>query len=146
MHRAVVFLAVSLVGCTAVDTARLPSSRVGPGELFVTAADMDLPYESLGIIQGTRKGAVVFGFWDVAGTTLQAGLDETLLPQVRQMGGDGIINVKFQQTQFLAHQRILGLILFFIPFPSNVTITGEVVRLKRGGPGAASLVDAARFP
>jgi hypothetical protein len=50
------------------------------------------------------------------------------------MGGDGIMNVRFQQTQYILPTRILFAVLFFIPLPSEVTLSGEVVKL---GPGAA---------
>ena len=46
------------------------------------------------------------------------------------MGGDGIINVRFEQTQYALPTRILFAILFFIPLPSESTITGEVVKLS----------------
>lgn len=139
MRRAGLLLGVlaTLAGCTTVDVARAPSLR-GGREVFVTTADSPGPYKSLGVVQATRRGVLLFGFADPAGTDLQADLDEQLLPQVRQMGGDGVINLRFSQTQYLLPTRLLFALLFFIPLPSEATLTGEVVKLEPGAspPGA----------
>jgi len=134
MHRLLgtSFLLMALSGCTMVNVARLPAGRAGQ-DVFVTTGDADGPYTSLGLVQTTRKGVVLFGFLDPAGTDLESGLRESLLPQVRSMDGDGIINVRFEQTQYPLPTRILFAVLFFIPLPSEVTLRGEVVKL---GPGA----------
>jgi hypothetical protein len=68
---------------------------------------------------------------DVVGTDLDAGFKQTLIPQVREMGGDGAINVRFRQTQYLPVTKVFGAIFFFIPLPSSVTVTAEVVKLQR---------------
>ena len=129
MRRTLGFLlAVGLTGCTTVNVARLPSAQ-DTRDVFVTTSDVQVPYESLGLVQTTRKGVLLFGFADPAGTSLEAGLRETLLPEVRRMGGDGIMNLRFQQTQYTLPTRLLFAVLFFIPLPSQVTFTGEVVRL-----------------
>ena len=132
--RLVLLLGAALVlgACTTVDMARAPSTR-GGRDVFVSTADVPGPYKSLGVVQATRRGVLLFGFADPAGTDLQANLDEQLLPQVRSMGGDGVINVRFQQTQYPLPTRILFALLFFVPLPSEVTLSGEVVKL---GPGA----------
>lgn len=134
-----------LGGCTTVDVARVETNGRGH-EVFVTTGDLPGPYTSLGVVQATRRGVVIFGFADPAGTDIQSDLDEQLLPQVRQMGGDGVINARFQQTQYSLATRILFSILFFIPLPSEATITGEVVRLESGamasGMGADPLAPA----
>jgi hypothetical protein len=122
---------VALSGCTTVDVARVQAMGRGH-DVFVSTRDAPGPYKSLGVVQATRRGVLLFGFADPAGTDLQSDLDEQLLPQVRQMGGDGIINVRFQQTQYTLPTRILFSILFFIPLPSEATITGEVVKLDPG--------------
>lgn len=44
------------------------------------------------------------------------------------MGGDGAIHVRFHQTQYLPLTRVL---LFWFPLPTHVTVTGEVVKLRR---------------
>ncbi len=50
------------------------------------------------------------------------------------MGGDGIINVRFQQTQYMVATRILFSILFFIPLPSEANVMGEVVKFEPSAP------------
>ena len=130
MRLLVALALVALTGCTVINTASVPSDRSG-GEVFVTAGDIPEPYESLGMLQATRSGVLLFGFVDVMGTDLEAGFKEVLIPQVRQMGGDGAINVRFRQTQHLPAVKVVGAILFFIPLPSSVTLTAEVVRLQR---------------
>jgi hypothetical protein len=139
--RRVLLLGTVLVlgACTTVDVARAPSLR-GGREVFVSTADVPGPYQSLGVVQATRRGVLLFGFADPAGTDLQSSLDEQLLPQVRSMGGDGVINVRFQQTQYTLPTRILFAILFFIPLPNEATLSGEVVKLAPGAspPGAGA--------
>ena len=125
----------ALTGCTVIHTASVPSDRSGQ-DIFVTAGDIPEPYESLGMVQATRSGVMLFGFVDVVGTDIQAGLSEVLIPQVREMGGDGAINVRFRQTQYLPVQQVLGAIFFFAPLPTSVTVTAEVVKLRRGNAGA----------
>ncbi|HYO66149.1 MAG TPA: hypothetical protein VEU33_08710, partial [Archangium sp.] len=68
---------------------------------------------------------------DVAGTDLQAGFRDVLIPQVRELGGDGAINVRFRQTQYLPATKVIGAILFIFPLPSSVTVTAEVVKIRR---------------
>ena len=121
---------VALTGCTVINTAAVPSDRSGQ-DIFVAAGDIPEPYESLGIVQATRSGVLLFGFVDVMGTDIEAGLKDVLIPQVREMGGDGAINVRFRQTQYLPVQ-VMGAIFFFVPLPTSVTVTAEVVKLRRG--------------
>jgi hypothetical protein len=122
---------VALTGCTVINTASVPSDRSGQ-DIFVAAGDIPEPYESLGIVQATRSGVLLFGFVDVVGTDIEAGLKDVLIPQVREMGGDGAINVRFRQTQYLPVQQVMGAIFFFVPLPTSVTVTAEVVKLRRG--------------
>lgn len=138
---------VALTGCTVVNTASVPSDRSGR-EVFVTAGDIPEPYESLGMVQATRSGVLLFGFVDVMGTDLNAGFNDVLIPQIRAMGGDGAINVRFHQTQYITVTKVVGAILFFIPLPSSVTVTAEVVKLQRHADASAGssepVVSAAR--
>ena len=121
-------LLLAMTGCTTVSVATLPSAG-GARDVFVTTSDISSPYQSLGLVQVTRKGVLLFGFGDPAGTDLEGGLRESLLPEVRRMGGDGIINVHFHQTHYPLPTRILFAVLFFVPLPTQVTLSGEVVRL-----------------
>jgi hypothetical protein len=136
----------ALTGCTVIHTAAVPSDRSGQ-DVFVSAGDIPEPYESLGMVQATRSGVLLFGFVDVVGTDIESGLKDTLIPQIREMGGDGAINVRFRQTQYLPVQQVLGAIFFIFPLPSSVTVTAEVVKLRRGsatGPGVDGPPVAAR--
>ncbi|MET0401567.1 MAG: hypothetical protein ABW123_04150 [Cystobacter sp.] len=126
---------LALTGCTAVNTAAVPSTRDGR-DIFVTAGDIPEPHESLGLVQVTRSGVLLLGFLDVVGTDLQKGFHEALIPQVRRMGGDGAINVRFRQTQYMPTTKVLGAIFFFIPLPTEVTLSAEVVKLHRPGEAA----------
>jgi len=130
MRLLVALALVALTGCTVINTASVPSDRSGR-DVFVTAGDIPEPYETLGMVQATRSGVLLFGFVDVIGTDLNAGFKEVLIPQVREMGGDGAINVRFRQTQYLPVTKVFGAIFFFIPLPSSVTVTAEVVKLQR---------------
>lgn len=117
-------------GCTTVDVARLPDAG-GRGAVFITQQDLYQPYESLGPVQVTRRGStLVAGLVDPAGLALAPALDDLLI-QARQAGADGVINVRYQRTQHALGTRILFGILFFLPLPGEVTVTGELVRLKR---------------
>jgi hypothetical protein len=121
---------LAFTGCTVINTASVPSDRSGR-DVFVTAGDIPEPYETLGMVQATRSGVLLFGFVDVIGTDIDAGFKDVLIPQVREMGGDGAINVRFRQTQYLPVTKVFGAIFFFIPLPSSVTVTAEVVKLQR---------------
>jgi len=120
----------ALSGCTIVNSAQLPSDRSGQ-QIFLTSGDIPEPYLSLGIVQGTRSGVRLAGFFDPAGTDLQTGLRDVLIPQIREMGGDGAINVRYHMTQYTPWTQVVGLIFFFIPLPTSVTVSGEVVKLRR---------------
>ena len=128
-------LAALLTGCTAVNTAYVPTARDGR-DPFITSGNIQEPYQSLGLLQVTRKGVIIFGAIDPAGTDLNAGFQE-MLPRIRQMGGDGLINVRWNQTQYTALARVFSIFLLGM-LPGEVTITGEVVRLRRAGEPARS--------
>lgn len=120
---------IALSSCTAVSFAPLPVQRA-PGQIFVSAEGLQEPYESVGIVQVTRRGVLLFGFADPAGTDLQAAVSE-VETQIRRAGADGVINTKIQQTNYTTIARIFGAIFFFAPLPAEVTVTGELVRLRR---------------
>jgi hypothetical protein len=122
-------------GCTMVDKVSLPSVP-GTKEVFVTAGDIREPHDVLGVVQVSRSGPLLFGNIDVVGTDLESGFKEVLLPEVKKMQGDGVVRVRYHMTQYTPFARIAGALFFIFPLPSNVTITGQVVKLK-GGPTAA---------
>lgn len=120
-------------GCTVVNSAVIPSDP-RTDEIFLTAGDLREPHEVLGVVQATRSGVLLLGNFDVVGTDLDAGFREVLIPQIREMGGDGAVRVRFHMTQYTPVARVLGAIFFFVPLPSRVTVSGQVV--KRTGPNA----------
>lgn len=120
-------------GCTVVNTATIPPPNPAVRQPFVTLGDITTPYESLGLVQVTRKGVLLFGFLDPVGTDIQQGFNDVLVPLIRERGADGMINVRFHQTQYLLPTRIIFAVLFIFPLPTNVTITGEIVRLRPPG-------------
>ncbi|RMG18101.1 MAG: hypothetical protein D6729_07580 [Deltaproteobacteria bacterium] len=126
---ALLLACLSPLGCTVINTARVPSDRSGD-HIFVSAGDIPEPYESLGMIQVTRSGLLLFGFIDLVGTDLQAGFEKVLIPEIERLGGDGAINAHFHMTQYTPITKALfAFPFFFIPLPSEVTISAEVVRL-----------------
>ncbi len=116
-------------GCTIVNSVTLPS--VPGNEIFVTAGDLSAPHEVLGLVQVHRAGPLLFGNIDVVGTDLDAGFKESLIPEVKKLGGDGVVRVRFNMTQYTPWARVLGAVFFVFPLPSQVTITGQVVKLTR---------------
>jgi hypothetical protein len=121
-------LLLLLSGCTAVTVAQAPTAR-GGRDIFITSGDLKEPYESVGLLQVTRRGVRIFGAGDPAGTDLDAGLRDAML-QIHQMGGDGMINTRWHQTQYTALGKVLSIFALGV-LPGEVTITGEVVRLRR---------------
>lgn len=99
--------------------------------MLITTGGLDTPYQSLGPLQVTRRGVFAFGFLDPAGLTLEAVVDEAVIPEVRAAGADGLINVRFEETQYLTVTRaFFAFPFFFIPLPGEVTVRGELVRFS----------------
>lgn len=127
------FAVVTASSCTVVNTIALPSVPGAPGqEIFVTAGDISAPHDVLGMVQVHRAGVLLFGNIDIIGTDLEAGFRETLIPEVKKLGGDGVVRVRYHMTQYTPWARVVGAIFFIFPLPSEVTITGQVVKLKAG--------------
>jgi hypothetical protein len=130
--RVLAALLLALSGCAASTFTRWPAPFLD--RPFVTAAGLPpgTPYDSLGLVQVTRRGVLLFGFADPAGTELQSALED-LEYEANQAGADGVVNVRVVKQPWTLAERLAGLVLFFAPFPSEVIMTGELVRL-RGGP------------
>lgn len=127
------FAVVTASSCTVVNSIALPSVPGAPGqEIFVTAGDISAPHDVLGMVQVHRAGVLLFGNIDIIGTDLEAGFKETLIPEVKKLGGDGVVRVRYHMTQYTPWARVVGAIFFVFPLPSEVTITGQVVKLKAG--------------
>ncbi len=118
---------LTLSACTAVEYARTPQMR-NAGEVFLTQESLKQPYQSMGLVQITRKGVRIFGFIDPAGTDMSSVLSQ-LEGEVRRAGADGAMNVRVVGTPVHTATKILGLLLFFAPFPTEMTVTAEMVRL-----------------
>lgn len=123
-------------GCTVVNTATIPSDRSGE-MTFVTSGDIPEPYTSMGFVQATRSGVRLVGFFDPMGTDIQTGIAEVLIPKLKEMGADGAINVRYHMTQYTPVTQVFAVLLFFVPLPSRVEVSGEAVKLHRPG-GAAT--------
>ena len=127
------FAVITASSCTVVNSIALPSVPGAPGqEIFVTAGDISAPHDVLGMVQVHRAGVLLFGNIDIIGTDLEAGFRETLIPEVKKLGGDGVVRVRYHMTQYTPWAKALGVIFFIFPLPSQVTITGQVVKLKAG--------------
>lgn len=129
--RSLVWPLLLFTACTTVEYARLPS--VGTDRIFITQESVGGGYESLGLVQITRRGVLLFGFADPAGTDLVAAVEQ-LDPEVRRAGADGVMNARVKMSQYSTLAKILGAIFFLFPLPSEVTITGELVRIRQGVP------------
>jgi hypothetical protein len=122
-------------GCTVVNTVNLPSSPATAGqEVFVTSGDITEPHDVVGLIQVHRSGVLLFGNIDIVGTDLEAGFKDALIPEVKKLHGDGVVRVRYNMTQYMPLARVMGAIFFIFPLPSQVTITGQVVKLRAAEP------------
>ena len=132
MRRYLSVLLTLLAGCTVVNVASVPTASAHR-EVFITSGDLQEPYESVGLLQVTRKGIRLFGAIDFAGTDLNAGFQESVL-RIREMGGDGMINVHWHQTQYTLPTQFLGLADRLAP---AARLAGEHTRPERRGFGGA---------
>ena len=127
---------VASTSCTVVNTVQMPSTPGPSGnDVFVTAGDITEPHEVLGLIQVHRSGVLLFGNIDIIGTDLEAGFKDALVPEVKKLHGDGVVRVRYNMTQYMPIARVMGAIFFIFPLPSQVTITGQVVKMKRAAVG-----------
>jgi len=140
-------LVASSTGCTVVNTVQVPSTPGTAGsDVFVTSGDIAEPHEVLGMVQVHKGGVLLFGNIDIIGTDLEAGFKDVLIPEVKKQGGDGVVRVRYQMTQYTPGARVLGAIFFIFPLPSGVTITGQVVKMKPGAAAPAMPPPAAAPP
>lgn len=103
---------------------------------LITMGDTDAPYESLGYLQLTRKGADLFGFIPIVDADLHRLFGKELLEEMAKRGADGIINVRFKERQWTTGERILFALppMFLVPLPTRVELTGELIRFAPDGP------------
>src|SRR5690606_19352857 len=108
----------------------------------------DRPYDSLGYLQLTRKGADLFGFVSIVEADLEKLFGEELVAELARRGADGIIHVRFHERQWTTAQRVLFALppFFLMPLPTKVELTGELVRWRRGDRWGAPRAVSARGP
>ena len=97
---------------------------------LITMGDTNRPYQSLGYLQLTRKGADLFGFISIVDADIGKLFGEELLGELQARGADGIINVRFHERQWTTAERVLFALppMFLFPLPTRVELTGEMIR------------------
>ena len=122
-------------GCTAGNLYMYPPEITE--HYLITMGESPRPYVSKGFVQITAKGANIAGFISVVDADLQKMFGELLVPEIEKAGADGIVNLDFKETQHPTATKVLFAILFFIPLPTSVEITGELIEFESGGLGMA---------
>ena len=134
---AAITLASVLGACTA-KSAHIQKPQT-QSRYLITMGDTERPYESLGYLQMTRKGADMLGWLSVVDADLDKMMGDELLGELERAGADGIINLRFKEHQWTTAERLIFLVppMIFIPLPTRVEITGELIRFS-GAPGVAA--------
>lgn len=132
----IVLAALATTACTA-RSAYVQSPSV-QNRYLITMGDTARPYESLGYLQLTRKGADLFGFISIVDADVQKLFGEELIAELAKRGADGIINVRFRERQWTTAERVLFALppLFLFPMPTKVELSGELIRFVDLGPPA----------
>jgi hypothetical protein len=136
MSRIMLFAAIAAMAtaCTA------KSAYVQPPQVqnryLITVGDTSRPYESLGYLQMTRKGADLFGFLSIVDADLQKLFGDELVAELGKRKADGIINVRFRERQWTTAERVLFALppMFLFPLPTKVELSGELIRWTHMGP------------
>ena len=129
---------VATVATTACGSAR--SAYVQPpavqNRYLITMGDTARPYESLGYLQLTRKGADLFGFFSIVDADIKKLFGDELVRELGKRGADGIINVRFHERQWTTAERVLFALppFFLVPLPTKVELSGELIRWVDTGP------------
>jgi len=114
-----------LAGCTAGNIYLYPPEITS--NYLITMGESSRPYLSKGFVQITAKGANLAGFFPVVDADLQKMFGELLIPEIDKAGADGIIHLDFKETQHPAGVKTFFAVFFFVPLPTSVQITGELV-------------------
>ena len=132
---------IALFVTTTACTAR--SAYVQPQKVqnryLITMGDTARPYESLGYLQLTRKGADLFGFFSIVDADIKKLFGDELIRELEKRGADGIINLRFHERQWTTAERVLFALppLFLFPMPTRVELSGELIRWTDMGPPPA---------
>jgi hypothetical protein len=123
-------------GCTATSVYTYPQSI--QQRYLITTGDTHRPYQSLGYVQITQKGADILGFIPIVSADLESIFGDALIRELERSGADGIVNVHFYERQWTPAQRIGFLLSIVVWVPTYVELTGELIKfLPEGAPGAA---------
>jgi len=124
------FVMLLLCGCSVTNSYLLPEEI--KERYVITTGDIDQSYESLGFIQISKKGLTVFGFKDLGAANLEGMFQETLIEEIEKAGADGIINLHFHEFQYNKLTRSIFAVLFILPLPNSVEISGELIKIQDG--------------
>jgi hypothetical protein len=131
---------IAVLATTACGSAR--SAYVQPPSVqnryLITMGDTARPYESLGYLQLTRKGADLFGFFSIVDADIKKLFGDELIKELQQRHADGIINLRFHERQWTTAERVLFALppMFLFPLPTRVELSGELIRWTDMGPPA----------
>jgi len=103
---------------------------------LITMGDTARPYESLGYLQMTRKGADLFGFISIVDADVHKLLGDVLIHELEKRHADGIINLRFHERQWTTAERVIFALppMFLFPLPTRVELSGELIRWTETGP------------
>lgn len=129
---------IAVLATTACGSAR--SAYVQPPSVqnryLITMGDTSRPYESLGYLQLTRKGADLFGFISIVDADIKKLFGDELIKELQARHADGIINLRFHERQWTTAERVLFALppMFLFPLPTRVELSGELIRWTDLGP------------
>jgi hypothetical protein len=135
-------LLIAVLATTACGSAR--SAYVQPAAVqnryLITMGDTARPYESLGYLQLTRKGADLFGFISIVDADIKKLFGDELIKELEKRHADGIINLRFHERQWTTAERVLFALppMFLFPLPTRVELSGELIRWTDMGPPPAA--------
>lgn len=129
------------VGCSAVSTGTKLSDRPPEGGrgLYLSTGGAPRPYRTVGFAQVLGYGVTVAGVSDLGDAALDSTIKKSLVDTALRMGGDGIINIEFEdENPPTAVERASDLSQSISNTASgrggvktrsrNVIVTGEVIQ------------------
>jgi hypothetical protein len=131
----IALLATSIAACGSARSAYVQPPAV-QNRYLITMGDTARPYESLGYLQMTRKGADLFGFISIVDADIKKLFGDELIKEMQRRGADGIINLRFHERQWTTAERVLFALppMFLFPLPTKVELSGELIRWVDMGP------------
>jgi hypothetical protein len=137
MTRLVLIAVLATTACGSARSAYVQPATV-QNRYLITMGDTARPYESLGYLQLTRKGADLFGFISIVDADIKKLFGDELIKELEKRRADGIINLRFHERQWTTAERVLFALppLFLFPLPTRVELSGELIRWSDMGPPA----------